>query len=142
MGVSSNISIDHPTIANAEQEIIFQGRVLDKSHKIARYRGIVYCMECGAFSEKKVRTLSHKCRMKPANSQMARQLKSIMAGEFPIPGRDWPQPLNSEAPNNIVLRVGGGHKLKLIFLSQKNYGHYLSIIRRAWTEPWGQCSMT
>ena len=35
IGVSSNINVDHPTVAVAAKPIIFQGMELHKTHKIA-----------------------------------------------------------------------------------------------------------
>ena len=85
--------------------ITFKGVTLHSSHRLAWYRGIVYCKICGCYGDKKPVGLTSQCDFEgtkaPVGSTGYRNLKSIGKGEHPK-GKEWPEPLDTIAPLEIA----------------------------------------
>ena len=64
------------------------GAFIHESHKLAWFRGVVYCLKCAASGVKQVPSkLKSKCQMRPGNAQGIAKLKSLKNGEYA-----WPLP--------------------------------------------------
>jgi len=100
-----NNYMDGPNKIPIGSSLIWAGRKIDKSHRLAYHRGIIYCVSCGHFSHTRVEALGAKCKLKPDSLQNERRLNSILQGKCPIPGKDWPRCDNSEAPEMCTLRA-------------------------------------
>jgi hypothetical protein len=92
---------DAPWLPARDQPIIHNGKVLDKSHKLAWIRGILYCNKCGTYTRNRVCGLAKPCRMK-CTAASQRVLKDINNGLCPSKSI-WPLPEGAMPPAAIML---------------------------------------
>ena len=82
--------------------IMYHGAKLHSVHKLAWYRGIVYCNNCGAYGHNRfVGLISPNCVKGPLGSDAHRCLKSIRGGRHPK-GKPWPASEDTPAPYVIA----------------------------------------
>jgi ribonuclease HI len=77
---------DVPWVIPTSKNMIFRGKSVHASHHLAWYRGLLYCLRCGCYSEKRVRLLAESCKMMPSGAPAAKGLKRIKEGLHPISG--------------------------------------------------------
>ena len=58
------------------------------SHNIYSYRGLIYCLKCGAVGTNQIRLLAKPCE--PPNSNRKSALNRILAGKLPQGQTKWP----------------------------------------------------
>ena len=91
---------DVPWVILVGKDMVFEGKSVHASHHLAWYRGILYCVRCGCYSETRVRLLGDKCRMKPSGTKAANGLRGIKEGLPPISGT--PQAQTHDLPPSFV----------------------------------------
>ena len=70
--------------------IVYNGKLLDRSHKLRWYKGLLYCGCCGSSSVNRVKGLKDPCKLKSPTVNMTRRLNSIRSGKPPYPLTTWP----------------------------------------------------
>jgi hypothetical protein len=95
-GPSPPLCRDVPWVVPIGKDMFFKGKSVHASHRLAWYRGLLYCLRCGCYSEKRVRLLAQPCKMKPSGAPAANGLKRIKEGLHPISGT--PQGFTNTGP--------------------------------------------
>ena len=91
---------DVPWVIPVGRELVYGGKTVHASHHLAWYRGILYCLRCGCYSETRVRLLGEHCKMKPSGLPAANGLRRIKEGLHPTSGN--PQANTHELPPAFV----------------------------------------
>ena len=63
-------------------------QTINCSHNIYKYRGLIYCLKCGAVGTKQIRLLAKQCE--PPNNSRKYALINILAGKLPYGFAKWP----------------------------------------------------
>ena len=86
--------------------LIINGNIIHGSHQLAWRRGILFCMQCGVYTNKRVGNLAHQCLMKVPSSTTRRILNQLIDGsKSPLVGGQWPQE-SDQPPLHILSRTG------------------------------------
>ena len=92
-GIDKEADVSRPLIIpQGGPMIIFNGHILDRSHKLKWRHGLLYCSTCGAVSVSRTVLLSKPCRMRPINAVANYRLRSMSTQRAPLPGGTWPDP--------------------------------------------------
>ena len=59
------------------------------SHNLFKYRGLLYCLKCGALGTKQVRHLAKPCQ--PPTETGTRNIQCLLAGKKPAGILEWPE---------------------------------------------------
>ena len=103
-GMAPPLCKNVPWVVPIGKEMVFGGKTIHATHHLAWYRGILYCLRCGCYSELRVRLLSNICKMKPSGVQAAHGLKRMKEGLHPVSGK--PQAHTREIPPSYVESAG------------------------------------
>ena len=79
---------------------VFVGRrLVDPSHELMTYRGLIFCKMCGYYAHHKLQNLSGSC-VRMESSEAKRRVLRLRAGKLPSGVRDWP---NSDTYRQLFL---------------------------------------
>ena len=96
--VMSDYQKNRPIRVREHQGLVFNGVSVNPSHRLRWYRGVLYCLRCGAYSVTRVRTLASPCKMKTSTEGCLRRIRD---GKFPNPKGHWPLPEGEQLPAHI-----------------------------------------
>ena len=93
-----SLEADAPQAAQPPEQLVFAGRVLHATHKMAHKRGIIWCTRCGVWSTSAPRGLREPCNGIPTRAGLG-VIRRVRRGLTPIPRlADWPLPADGAPP--------------------------------------------
>ena len=86
--------------------LTINSKIIHRSHQLAWRRGILFCVQCGAYTHKRVGNLSRQCFMKVPSSTTRRILNNLIEGtKSPLVGGHWPAD-DDTPPIHILSKAG------------------------------------
>ena len=75
-----------PWVLPLGKQMLFGGKRIHAPHHLAWYRGILYCLKCGCYSEVRVKSLSDQCKLNPSGANALSGMNRMKAGLHPRTG--------------------------------------------------------
>ena len=92
-----------PAALSPDSVIHLGNKTIHFSHKIAKYRGLLYCTKCGSLGTNQARYLAKPCE--PPKLVGTRNIRYISAGKRPAGMDKWPDEQYFVLPTCVSLHV-------------------------------------